>query len=87
MVVTQGDYDSFSAEVVGPSAGSDDFKADLKLNKSCWFYHASTQKRCLLLLAEGDAPLKDIRGLGKKAATELQSKKINSVQFFLSSSI
>ena len=87
LVVTQGDYDSISADVIGPCAGSDDFKADLKLHKSCWFYHASTQKRCLLLLAEGDAAIKDMRGLGKKAATELQSKKINSVHFFLSSSI
>ena len=87
VVVTQEDYDSISAEMIGPLAKSEDFMADLKLSKCCWFYHATTQKRCLLLLAEASASLKDIRGLGKKAATELQTKKILSVNFILSSSI
>ena len=40
-----------------------------------------------MILAAKDASLKDIRGLGKKAATELQTKKILDVLFFLSSSL
>jgi hypothetical protein len=40
-----------------------------------------------LILAEGDASIKDIRGLGKKAAVELQTKKIIYVHFFLSSTL
>jgi hypothetical protein len=73
--------------MIGASAQSEDFQADLKLSKSVWFYHLTTHKRCLLLLVDAAVSLKDIRALGKKAATELASKKILSCHFLMSSSI
>ena len=87
LVITLEEFKSLSSEIVGPCATSEDFAADLKLFKSYWFYHHTTHKRCLLLLAEASASIKDIRDLGKKAATELKTKKIMSVHFFLSSYI
>lgn len=63
-------------------ATSTDFTQDLEMTKTAWFYEKTSGKRCLLSLfkikpdSKEPAVLKEIRGLARKVALELQTKKI-----------
>ena len=77
------------ADIIGPWATGEDFVADLKMSSTCWFYHTETGKRCLVVLntnTEDKDAVKTMRGLGKKAAAALQTKKTPVAHFFIGSS-
>lgn len=63
--------------VIKHLAQSKDFRQDLNMSQSYWFYSPETQKRTLLLQynvkpeAKPDELKKAVRGLGVKAAQEL----------------
>jgi hypothetical protein len=44
------EFQTIAESSLGPMAQSEDFKADLTMQKSCWFYHVVTMKRCLILI-------------------------------------
>ena len=78
------------ASIIGPWASGEDFVADLKMTSTCWFYHAETGKRCLVVLntnTEEKGAVKTMRGLGKIAAAALQTKKTPAAHFFIGSSL
>jgi hypothetical protein len=78
------------ASVIGPWAAGEDFLADLKLTSTCWFYHAETGKRCLVVLnsnTDEAGAVKTMRGLGQKAAAALQTKKTPVAHFFIGTAI
>ena len=78
------------ASIIGPWATGDDFLADLKMTATCWFYHAETGKRCLVALntnTEEKGAVGAMRGLGKKAAAALQSKKTPVAHFFIGTAV
>ena len=63
------------------------------MSHSYWFYTQETQRRCLLLQysskpdAKPDDIKKAMRGLGAKAATELQGKKCDDIEILFSDKI
>jgi hypothetical protein len=80
-------------EFIKNLAQSKDFRQDLNLAQSYWFYMPETQRRTLLLQysAKPDAKTDDlkkaIRGLGAKAAGEFHSKKCDDIEILLSDKI
>lgn len=43
IVLNTNEFWSIAETSVGPMALSEDFKADLIMQKSCWFYHVETK--------------------------------------------
>ena len=80
-------------EFIKNLAQSKDFRQDLNLAQSYWFYMPETQRRTLLLQysakpdAKPDDLKKAIRGLGAKAAGEFQGKKCDDIEILLSDKI
>ena len=72
---------------------SKEFRQDLNINKTYWFYSSETQKRALLIQQKlkPDASLEDkkkeMRSLGVKACAELQARKSTDVQIIASEKI
>lgn len=80
-------------EFIKNLAQSKDFRQDLNLAQSYWFYMPETQRRTLLLQysakpdAKPDDLKKAIRGLGAKAAGEFHGKKCDDIEILLSDKI
>lgn len=76
-----------SVQFLGHLINSKEFRLDLNLTNTYWFYHQETLRRCLLLQYTGKNSRQELRQLGAKAAQELQSKKSNNVEVLISDSI